>query len=149
MIFLMNVNTGTEGTFSRAAEETARVLRDNANALLTILSAVVSDPLYRWSVSPVQARRRQTEESDEEAEGNYGLLGGNTPESKASGQESDEDHNKAAAETLVKIQEKLQGYEDGTSGEQQSVEGQVQLLVNQARDPGNLCQVFVGWSPWV
>ena len=44
--------TGTEGTFARAAEATAVVLRDNSNALLTILSAIAADPLYRWSVSP-------------------------------------------------------------------------------------------------
>ena len=41
--------TGTEGTFARAAEATTRVLRDNSNALLTILSAIASDPLYRFT----------------------------------------------------------------------------------------------------
>jgi hypothetical protein len=46
--------------------------------------------------------------------------------------------NEAAANAIAKIQEKLQGYEDGTSGEQQSVEGQVQLLINSAKDPDNV-----------
>lgn len=46
--------TGTEGTFARAAEATTRVLRDNSNALLTILSAIASDPLYRFTGKKVR-----------------------------------------------------------------------------------------------
>jgi phosphatidylinositol kinase/protein kinase (PI-3 family) len=57
--------------------------------------------------------------------------------------------NEAAANAIAKIQEKLQGYEDGTSGEQQSVEGQVQLLINSAKDPDNLCDMYAGWAPWM
>jgi len=59
------------------------------------------------------------------------------------------DQNEAAASAISKIQEKLNGYEDGTSGEQQSVEGQVQLLINSARDADHLCEMFHGWGPWV
>jgi len=50
---------GCEGTFSRSCEEALRVLRDNAPQLLTILEVVMHDPLYRWSLSPLQARERQ------------------------------------------------------------------------------------------
>ena len=57
---------GTEGTFVRSSEETIRVLRKNANTLSTILSAVVADPLYKWSVSPVEGMRRQKMASDDE-----------------------------------------------------------------------------------
>jgi hypothetical protein len=53
--------------------------------------------------------------------------------------------NEAAANAIAKSKKKLQGYEDGTSGEQQSVEGQVQLLINSAKDPDNLCE-GVGWA---
>jgi ataxia telangiectasia mutated family protein len=62
---------------------------------------------------------------------------------------SSEDQNKAAAKAVAKIKAKLQGYEDSTSGEQHGVLGQVLLLVNSARDPDNLCQMFPGWSPWI
>ena len=55
---------GVEGTFIKSAEETTAVLRKNADALLTILSAVVDDPLYRWSLSPVEAKKRQKSEND-------------------------------------------------------------------------------------
>jgi ataxia telangiectasia mutated family protein len=142
--------SGTEGTFSNAAEETSRVLRDNASALLTILSAIVSDPLYKWSVSPVKARRRQAQEDEEEAEQPHGVEDTDFVSASAGGSlSSKEEHNKAAQQAVAKIDEKLKGFEDGTSGEQQSVEGQVQLLITTARDQDNLCQMYSGWAPWI
>lgn len=39
---------GTEGTFTATAEHTLNALRDNAEGLLTIVSAVIADPLYKW-----------------------------------------------------------------------------------------------------
>jgi hypothetical protein len=30
-----------------------------------------------------------------------------------------------------------------------SVEGQVNSLIQQARDPGRLCNLFVGWQPYI
>jgi len=138
---------GPSGTFTKSAEATAIVLRENSNALLTILSAVASDPLYRWSVSPVEARHRQrlTEDDDQEdgpsatrkAELKDDLLAGIT--------DTKTDKNEAAELVLSKIQEKLQGYEETTS---QSIEGQVQFLINSARDPDNLSVMFSGWSSW-
>jgi ataxia telangiectasia mutated family protein len=118
--------TGPEGVFSAAAESTLSVLRKNADGLLTILSAVVNDPLYKWSVSPMQARRRQRMlESDE------GIDSGST---ERPGEEDDlEDRNEVASHAIRRVREKLSGYEEGTSGEQQSIEGQVQFLVRAAR----------------
>merc|ERR1712029_1291867 len=51
--------TGTDGAFSKAAEATMGVLRNNADTFLTILSAVVSDPLYKWNLSPQKAKQHQ------------------------------------------------------------------------------------------
>jgi ataxia telangiectasia mutated family protein len=137
--------SGVEGTFIASAEETTRVLRNNADALLTILSAVVDDPLYKWSLSPVEARTRQKDdEANEEKVVTDGGVSGLTTDLGSS-----EDQNKAAAKAVAKIKAKLQGYEDSTSGEQHGVLGQVLLLVNSARDPDNLCQMFPGWSPWI
>ena len=66
------------------------------------------------------------------------------------GSDSSSDKNsQATTKTINKIKEKLQGYEDSTSGEQQGIEGQVQLLINSARDPNNLCNMYPGWGPWV
>ena len=128
--------SGTEGTFSRAAEATISVLRENANGLLTILSAVVSDPLYKWSVTPREAQRRQRD-NDEVMEG------------ELEGEGTTEQANEDASHAIAKIHEKLQGYEDGTSGERQSIEGQVQLLINSATNPENLCGLYFGWAAWL
>jgi phosphatidylinositol kinase/protein kinase (PI-3 family) len=57
--------------------------------------------------------------------------------------------NEIAAAAIQKVKEKLSGYEDGTSGEQQSTRGQVQYLISAARDHDNLCNMFSGWAPWL
>ena len=162
---------GVEGTFTKSAEETMAVLRKNADALLTILSAVVDDPLYNWSLTPVEARKRQ--QSDEDANNNrqsrsdadnngQSRSEGDTrtpdknepkesapPKETASMVDSSKEENMAGARALAKIKAKLQGYEDSTSGELHGIEGQVQVLLSLARDPDNLCQMFPGWSPWI
>ena len=142
--------SGTEGCFSRAAEQTSKVLKENSGSLLTVLSAVVADPLYTWSMSPVKAKRRQAGKYDEDGK-SVSPVDGNENEQSVHLYTtfSDEEHNKEAKAAIAKVQEKLQGYEDGTSGEQQSVEGQVQLLINSARDPANLCHMYMGWAPWI
>jgi ataxia telangiectasia mutated family protein len=135
---------GTEGTFIAAAEETTQILRENADTLLTILSGVVSDPQYEWRKGASKARARQ-EKEDETAD----LEVSKFPRIEVSHVVDDPTDNLATKHTIARIKEKLQGYEEGTSSEQQSVEGQVQLLINCARDPDNLCAIWRGWAPWL
>jgi phosphatidylinositol kinase/protein kinase (PI-3 family) len=54
--------------------------------------------------------------------------------------------NREAERALIRVKEKLQGYEDGTY---LSVEGQVNLLIQTAKDPNLLCLLYPGWSPWL
>lgn len=129
---------GTEGLFVSVAEETMSILRQHVQELLSILSAVVADPLYKWSVNRSKVQRLQ---DDEERETLYDPDDGRSASSNSSPQ--------VTTKTINKIKEKLQGYEDSTSGEQQGIEGQVQLLINSARDPNNLCMLFHGWGPWI
>jgi serine-protein kinase ATM len=136
---------GVEGVFTKAAEDTLSVLKENSNGLLTILSAIVSDPLYKWSSSSKrESRRNAVERADaeriEESQLDQGY--------NCIGHDRDENRNEVAAHAISRIHDKLLGYEDGTSGEQQSVESQVQLLTNAAQDPDNLCAMFVGWAPF-
>jgi len=144
---------GTEGTFASAAEETIRILRENSSALLTILSAIVNDPLYEWKKSAAKARARQESEQDFDHNREKGIRGngshGGVVGSFNPIAVGDESHNLAAEHAIARIKEKIQGYEEGTSNEQQSAEGQVQLLINCARDPGNLCVIYHGWAPWL
>ena len=141
---------GTEGTYVRSSEETIRALRKNSSTLLTILSAVVADPLYKWNVSPIEGMRRQKRAPDEETEAEKVDISSHVDQSgRVLGDEIPDDQNEMGKKTISKINDKLQGYEDSTSGEQQGVEGQVQLLINSARDPDNLCVMYPGWSAWV
>lgn len=140
--------SGTDGVFFKAAEATLSVLRNNADTLLTILSAVVSDPLYKWSISPQKARQLQQEQAIKEEEEEGDDEGASRPSLLASNAEDDENMNDAAARAISKITNKLQGYEDSSSFDK-SVAGQVKLLINEARDPDKLGLMYVGWSPWL
>lgn len=125
---------GTEGVFTAAAEETTRILRNNPDELLTILSAVVNDPVHDWEKGVAKARARQ--EDGEDVEGEEDRL-------RISVLEGDGTH------AVTRVKQKLEGYEEGTSGEQQSIAGQVQLLINCARDHDNLSKIYQGWQPFL
>lgn len=54
--------------------------------------------------------------------------------------------NKTAERALIRIEQKLQGTEEGLAS---SVSGQVERLIQQARDPANLCRLYCGWQPYL
>jgi ataxia telangiectasia mutated family protein len=54
----------------------------------------------------------------------------------------------AAERTLLRIRNKLRGFENPT-GEALGVESHIDLLINEARNPFNLCKIFPGWAPWL
>ncbi|KAK4479334.1 hypothetical protein RD792_014846 [Penstemon davidsonii] len=126
--------TGVEGVFRRCCEETLSVMRTNKEALLTIIEVFIHDPLYKWALSPLKAMQRQKDIDDD---------------LDADLEDSDEDEyegNKDAARALLRVKQKLDGYEDG---EMRSVHGQVQQLVQDAIDPDRLCHMFPGWGAWL
>ena len=134
--------TGTEGRFTTTALQTMRALKQNAEALLTILSAVTADPLYRWSLNPkVERKRREILGIGRSSTGvDLGEEDGRTS--------GPENTNEGATQAVRKVREKLSGYEDGTAGEQQSTEGQVHFLINLASDVESLSHMYPGWAPW-
>jgi ataxia telangiectasia mutated family protein len=149
---------GTEGIFIATAITTLTVLRENTNSLMTILSAVVSDPLYKWCMNPVTARLRQRDKSDDDIESEWNTNKNTHILSKSddpvvshalSAREINDNESDAASRTLAKIMSKLQGFEDGGSGERQTVEGQVRMLIQAAKDPSNLAHMYCGWAPWL
>ncbi|KAL6847730.1 hypothetical protein ACP4OV_021858 [Aristida adscensionis] len=123
--------TGVEGVFRRCCEKTLSVMRANKEALLTIIEVFIHDPLYKWALSPLKALQRQKETDD-------------TDSSLDDSQEACEG-NKDAARAILRVKQKLDGYEDG---EMRSVQGQVQQLIQDAVDVDRLCQMFPGWGPW-
>ena len=59
---------------------------------------------------------------------------------------SNQSRTREAERTLLRLSEKLQGYEDG---ELLSTKGQVNKLIKQATDPKLLSGMFSGWTSWV
>jgi hypothetical protein len=149
--------TACEGTFRRSCEEVLRVLRDHAPQIMTILEVVIHDPLYKWSLSPLQARMKQNTLPDYNADlaaakaGKQGT--GNGAQQTNAGATMATKGGKfgkdAAERTLQRVLHKLQGQEDPSSGEALSVEGQVDMLLNEARSSHNLSKLFPGWAPWL
>jgi ataxia telangiectasia mutated family protein len=128
---------GVEGTMRRCCEETMRVLRENKDALTTIVAVLVHDPILKWAVSPERGREKESRE--EGGEGPGGDAGGAEERPPAEG-------NLDASRALHRVAQKLDGYE---GGELRSVEGQVQQLLQDARDPEKLCAMYPGWAPWL
>jgi serine-protein kinase ATM len=139
---------GTKGLFTKAAEMTLSALKSNSSALLTILSAIVADPLYKWTLQTTDDKDESKNEAKRNSNGSRGR-GGTASTFEIQHGDTNRSRNEAAEHAIQKINEKLQGYEDGTSGEQQSVAGQVSFLINSAQDIDNLCVMFPGWAPWV
>eukprot|EP01126_Amoeba_proteus_P030658 TRINITY_DN30256_c0_g1_i1.p1 TRINITY_DN30256_c0_g1~~TRINITY_DN30256_c0_g1_i1.p1 ORF type:complete len:362 (+),score=73.07 TRINITY_DN30256_c0_g1_i1:57-1088(+) len=123
--------TGVEGVFKRCCEETMEVLRAQMSQLVTVVEVFIHDPLYRWTLSPVQALRLQREDDE-----NMMIV--------------ERDNNEMtvldAERTLLRVKQKLQGNE---SGQNLTVKSQVGQLINSATDPSLLCQMFQGWAPWI
>ncbi|KAK2442878.1 serine/threonine-protein kinase ATM [Trifolium repens] len=125
--------TGVDGVFRRCCEKTLSVMRTNKEALLTIVEVFIHDPLYKWALSPLKALQRQ-KEMDVDLDTSL-----EEPENEYEG-------NKDAARALLRVKQKLDGYEDG---EMRSTHGQVQQLIQDAIDSERLCQMYPGWGAWL
>ncbi|PRP78734.1 putative ataxia telangiectasia mutated [Planoprotostelium fungivorum] len=136
--------TGCEGVFRSCCKETMQLLRDNHNSLITIVEVFMHDPLYRWALSPVQALELQREDHD------Y-LPNMNTTNDEV---ESTNMGNTDAGRALIRLKQKLSGYEygegltvnhlDGMNTDGEEVEGQVNKLISESQDPQKLCKMFPG-----
>ncbi|KAG3032424.1 Serine-protein kinase [Phytophthora cactorum] len=146
--------SGVDGVFSRCCEVTLQLLRKKSASVVTILEVFVHDPLYRWTLSPLKALRIQGGE-----QGTKSVRSRNSSRSNSSfngtrdGRLDEEMHagpgsTDAAARALIRVKQKLEGYED-PNGSALSIEGQVKQLMSVAQDPHNLCKLFPGWAPWL
>ena len=54
--------------------------------------------------------------------------------------------SKMAERALLRLQEKLDGYEDGVC---LSTSGHINYLIQSATDIRNLSCLFPGWQPWI
>ncbi|XP_011642127.1 serine-protein kinase ATM isoform X1 [Pogonomyrmex barbatus] len=123
--------SGIEGTMRRSCEVTMQMLRDQRQIIITLLQVLLYDPLFTWAITPEKACKMQSD-----------VIRGFSENSGRAPVET----NKIAKRALLRIEQKLQGTEDGLVS---SVSGQVERLLQEARDPTNLCRIYCGWQPYL
>ncbi|RYH25731.1 hypothetical protein EON65_15270 [archaeon] len=141
---------GVEGKFRKCCEYVLRSLRMHREKLMVILEVVLFDPLYKWSLSPVQMRNKQQQQvGDNEDADAFVPEEGRVAEGKADVTGSS--GFDAASRALGRIQSKLRGYEEQltSGGVALSVEDMVSLTINASMDINNLAQIFPGWRPFL
>ncbi|XP_041809950.1 serine/threonine-protein kinase ATR [Chelmon rostratus] len=118
---------GTEGLFRQACEVTLRLMRDQREPLMSVLKTFLHDPLVEWSK---QAK---------------GLC-------KAQANETGEIVNEKAKTHVCDIEQRLQGViksRNKVLGLPLSIEGHVHYLIQEATDDKLLCQMYLGWGPYL
>ncbi|XP_012222718.1 serine-protein kinase ATM isoform X2 [Linepithema humile] len=123
--------SGIEGIMRRSCEVTMTMLRDQRQIIITLLQVLLYDPLFTWAITPEKACKMQSDVVNSFSENSE-----RTPV----------ETNKIAKRALLRIEQKLRGTEDGRVS---SVYGQVERLLQEARDPANLCRIYCGWQPYL
>ena len=112
---------------------------------LSFSQVLLYDPLYQWTLSPLKAMHLQRRQEPAEESTTF-FDGDNGTSSTAPSNGQEDSTNKMAERVLLRLQEKLEGIEDGVP---LSIHGQVNHLIQEATDPANLCLLFPGWQPWI
>lgn len=139
---------GVEGVFRRCCEFTLEALRNNRDAVMTLLNVLRYDPLYSWSMSPLRAKRLRAEQEEKEASDlqgtkstarsdNHGQL---IRREKSRGDDfSEPERDGGEADRALSVVEKKLA--PGLS-----VMATVNELIQQATDERNLAVLFCGWA---
>ena len=155
---------GYEGVFRGTCEHVLRVLRSESQVLLSVLEAFVHDPLVEWT----KEKKKKKKSSSSTKKRSRDMAGVENNDNK------DDEDNSDARRMLQHIDERLRGVynrdsvlkamqekrrRDGRSVTQNntsttsmlplSIEGQVQKLIEEATDEGNLCRMYIGWMPFL
>ena len=145
---------GVEGVFRRCCEFTLEALRNNRDAIMTLLNVLRYDPLYSWSLSPLRARRLQHEQKDKE-------LSEQQLQPLTEGKTSRRSTDQLAA--LARTKSKSENDEEARDGGEAdralsvvekklsptlSLSATVNELIQQATDERNLALLFCGWAAW-
>ena len=108
------------------------------------LQVLLHDPLYMWTITPKKLLLVQQTGNAGGGGGGVGIL--SELDSIAVTQKGTTSASKMAERALFRLQEKLDGYEDGIA---LSTSGQVNFLLQSATDIVNLSSLFPGWQAWV
>ncbi|KAK5640945.1 hypothetical protein RI129_009492 [Pyrocoelia pectoralis] len=116
---------GVEGMFRKSCACTLSVLRAHTKTLMSIVTPFVYDPLVSWSRKVIQ---------------NTNTLIGEQP-------------NLQAVEHIRNIEERLNGIIKSkcksTVSIPLSVDGQTNILIQEAMSIDNLCQMYIGWGAYL
>ncbi|SPO22580.1 related to serine-protein kinase atr [Ustilago trichophora] len=127
MVDAMGV-TGCDGVFRKSAEITISILRDNRDSLMSVLEAMVHDPLGEWNVPDDRHR------------------------SKNSSKKVDP-RVAEARRALDPVANKLDGriYKLGSRDPTPpySTNNLVDALIKEATSSVNLAKMYIGWSSWL
>ncbi|CAF1289857.1 unnamed protein product [Rotaria sordida] len=148
---------GTEGLFKKSCEITLELMRQYADALITIIEVFLYDPLYQWQLSPQKALQLQqqfdkTNDSVASSLTRFSGKGSMLPPSSSAtssnigGESVTTDTNKMAERLLLGLRQKLQGVERLN---QMTIKAHVNMLIQEATSIENLSQLFAGWQPYL
>ncbi|RWS05005.1 hypothetical protein B4U79_11546 [Dinothrombium tinctorium] len=123
--------TGYEGPFRKTCEATLRVMREQSDALMSVLKPFVYDPLLEWkTIDKSEKQRHRGRSSINDAD----LV---------------EIFNEQAQICLNQIEDRLKGnltMDNKPMGLPVSVSGQVSYLIGEATNVKNLAQMYIGWA---
>ncbi|XP_039255246.2 serine-protein kinase ATM-like [Styela clava] len=143
-------SSGVEGSFRRNCERTMNVLRNSVETISTIVEVLLHDPLHDWMMTSGKAMQIQkTAHGNQESEMTSSILNASTVAELLNDNLNTTtavNRSSLAGRALLRVQEKLRGLE---SGAVLSVEGQINLLIQQATDFERLCAMFAGWQPYI
>ncbi|XP_077477545.1 serine/threonine-protein kinase ATR [Stigmatopora argus] len=118
---------GIEGLFRQACEVTLRLMRDQREPLMSVLKTFLHDPLVEWSKQSKGLCKTQANETGEIV-------------------------NEKAKTHVCDIDQRLQGViksRNKVLGLPLSIEGHVHYLIQEATDDKLLCQMYLGWGPYL
>ncbi|KAI9720104.1 MAG: Serine/threonine-protein kinase tel1 [Chrysothrix sp. TS-e1954] len=147
---------GTEGVFRRCCEFTLEALRNNKDAIMTLLNVLRYDPLYSWSMSPLRAKRLQEEQDKDltdEAEpstavssASRSMRNGAKVEQQAVQKHKEQEEAKQKDDESGGEADRALGVVEKKLAPELSVVATVNELIQQATDEKNLALLFCGWA---
>nr|XP_061780459.1 serine/threonine-protein kinase ATR-like [Nerophis lumbriciformis] len=118
---------GTEGLFRQACEVTLRLMRNQREPLMSVLKTFLHDPLVEWSKQGKGLCKTQANQTGEIV-------------------------NEKAKTHVCDIEQRLQGViksRNKVLGLPLSIEGHVHYLIQESTDDKLLCQMYLGWGPYL
>ncbi|KAH8914055.1 protein kinase Rad3 [Atractiella rhizophila] len=110
-----------------------QLLRVNIDSLMSVLETFVHDPLVEWTETDRRSKRRPTVPNPADT--------------------SVDPRAQEALKVLQEVEQKLSGlratFNSPSTGRVVTAENQVESLIREAMDDGNLGSMYVGWAAFL